>query len=170
MNIFAVDDDPNIIALLSTILAGDGFHKVQCFLSAKNGLAALRKQHPAFDCLILDIDMPEMNGIDLCRQVRQLPNYKDVPIIMLTALRDTETVRAAIDAGATDYITKPFDVLEIGVRIRMSSKLVAAQRALSDMRHAAQPAEARVSKRSSNVTRDEIKNLFAEELYQSKKA
>lgn len=170
MNIFIVDDDPSIVDLLSTILATDGFQNVRCFSSAAKGLSALKRVHPAFDCLILDIDMPGMDGIELCRQARQLQNYKDVPIIMLTGLRDKATVQAAMEAGATDYITKPFDVLQIGIRIRMSAKLVTAQHALRDLRNGERRPERRPPSQTSGVTKDEIMHLFSDELYRSKKA
>jgi DNA-binding response OmpR family regulator len=170
MNIFVVDDDPIVVNLLSTILASDGFQNVRCFLSATKGLSALKRDHPPFDCLILDIDMPDMNGIELCRQARELHNYRDVPIIMLTGLRDKATVQAAVEAGATDYITKPFDVLQIGVRIRMSARLVTAQHALRDMRNDLRDFERHPPSATSSVTRDEMMKLFSDELYRSKKA
>ena len=170
MNIFIVDDDPSVVDLLSTILATDGFQNVRCFLSATKALSALKRVHPPFDCLILDIDMPDMDGIKLCRQARKLQNYKDVPIIMLTGLRDKATVQAAMDAGATDYITKPFDVLQIGIRIRMAARLVTAQHALKDLRNGERSYERLPPSQASGVTRDEIMNLFSDDLYRSKKA
>ena len=111
-----------------------------------------------------------MNGIELCRQARELHNYRDVPIIMLTGLRDKATVQAAVEAGATDYITKPFDVLQIGVRIRMSARLVTAQHALRDMRNDLRDFERHPPSATSSVTRDEMMKLFSDELYRSKKA
>jgi DNA-binding response OmpR family regulator len=134
LKIFVVDDDEQLIDLLSIILENEGFKDVQCFSSSLDGLAALKRAQPTFDCLILDVEMPKMNGIDLCREIRALQSYKNVPIIMLTALRDDLTFRAALEAGATDYITKPFDVLQIGVRLRLSAKLVRAHRALNYLR------------------------------------
>ena len=168
MKIFVVDDDPNVVDLLPIILANEGFDDVHCFLSPAQGLAALKKPHSAFECLILDIDMPGMDGITLCEHVRALRDYRDVPIIMLTALRDEKTVRAAIRAGANDYITKPFDVLEIGVRVRMAAKIVDVQ-APPNHRHGSERRHASAQKATrALVTREEIMNMFSDELYRSK--
>lgn len=168
MKILVVDDDPNVTELLPVILASEGFKDVHSFLSSTEAFAALKKPHSTFECLILDIDMPDMNGIELCEQARALPSYRNVPIIMLTARRDERTVRAAISAGASDYITKPFDVLEIGVRVRMSAKLVQARRALEDRLETKSNSGEASAAGKPTVTRNEIMDLFAEELYQSK--
>jgi DNA-binding response OmpR family regulator len=168
LKILVVDDDPNVTELLPVILANEGFRDVHCFLSSTEAFAALKRPHSTFECLILDIDMPDMNGIELCAQARALSSYRNVPIIMLTARRDEKTVRAAISAGASDYITKPFDVLEIGVRVRMSAKLVQARRALEDRLETNSSSGASSAAGKPSVTRNEIMNLFAEELYESK--
>ncbi len=168
MKILVVDDDPSVTELLPVILANEGFRDVHCFLSSTEAFAALKRPHSSFECLILDIDIPGMNGIELCEQARALPNYRNVPVIMLTARRDERTVRAAISAGASDYITKPFDVVEIGVRIRMSAKLVHARRALEDGLDTKIDNSSSSAAGKPSVTRNEIMNLFAEELYESK--
>lgn len=169
MKILVVDDDPSVTDLLPVILKNEGFRNVHCCPSSAEGLAALKKPHSSFECLIFDIDMPGMDGIELCQRTRALSNYRNVPIIMLSALRDERTVRAAITAGATDYITKPFDVLQIGVRVRLSAKLVQAHRALEDRLDTDSETSAFSAMDKTSVTRNEIMSLFAEDLYKSKK-
>jgi DNA-binding response OmpR family regulator len=168
LKIFVVDDDPSVTELLPLILANEGFLDVHCFHSSSEGFAALKRPHSAFECLIFDIDMPGMSGIELCERTRALSNYRNVPIIMLSGLRDERTVRAAIKAGANDYITKPFDVLEIGVRLRMSANLVQAHHALDDRLDTERNGDASSAMEGPSVTRNEIMNLFAKELYKSK--
>ncbi len=168
MKILVVDDDPSVVELLPVILANEGFRNVHCYMSAEEGLAALKEPHSSFDCLILDINMPGMNGIKLCERVRSLSNYRKVPIFMLTALRDDETVRAALRAGATDYITKPFDVLQIGVRIRISAKLTHANDSIARSFDLKEKGGSSQNTRPT-VTRTEIMDVFADYLYGSKK-
>ena len=169
MKILVVDDDLYITDLLPIILENEGFRDVECCSSSRDAYAMLKKPCLAFDCLMLDIDMPGMNGIELCMRVRKLSKYENVPILMLTALRDVETVREALAAGATDYITKPFDVLQIGVRVRMSAHLVHAHRALNNFRCSQDEERYPTIARGPNVTRKEMINIFAEDLYKSTK-
>jgi len=72
--------------------------------------------------------MPGMDGIELCRWVRQIPRYHQTPIIMLTAMRDMKNMGEAYRAGATDYATKPFDIEDLGMRLRVAQETVQAQR------------------------------------------
>lgn len=127
MKILAVDDEPFILELIPLLAARSGFKDVTTVSSGARALDVLVAGDP-FDCLLLDINMPGMNGIDLCRQVRQLPAYRKTPIIMLTAMSDREYMDSAFKAGATDYATKPFDINELGARLRVANDLVTAWR------------------------------------------
>ena len=108
--ILTVDDDPFIRELVETIGANAGDVEIVTASSGAAALALLGNAGRTFDYLLLDISMPQMSGIELCRQVRRLPRYRDVPIVMLTALRDMDHIAEAFRAGATDYATKPFDI------------------------------------------------------------
>ena len=80
-----------------------------------------------FDCLLFDISMPGMDGVELCRCVRQFPQYRQTPVIMLTAMRDMTHMGDAYRAGATDYVTKPFDIEELGLRLHAAQEAIRLQ-------------------------------------------
>lgn len=119
MRILAVDDDPIILELLTELLATFGQHEVDTAESAKEALARL--SDPAagiYDCFLLDIQMPETDGIELCGLLRQTQAYARSPILMITAMSDKAYIDNAFSAGATDYVTKPFDITELRFRIK----------------------------------------------------
>jgi len=123
MRVLAVDDDTSILQLLSTALSAFDFEVT----TASSGSAALKLADEAetpFDCLLLDIQMPEINGILLCQELRKRPDYAEAPIIMLTAMSDRKYVDVAFVAGATDYVTKPFDFQELRSRMSAARRLV----------------------------------------------
>lgn len=129
MRILAVDDDSYILELMPMLAAKVGFPDVTTVSSGWLALEALLHGEAIFECLILDINMPEMDGIELCGRVRQIPSYRKTPIIMLTAMSERDSMDAAFKAGATDYATKPFDINELGARLRVAHELVMARRA-----------------------------------------
>lgn len=140
MNLLAVDDDEFILELLPMILAKAGKHDVALASSGDAALEMLAHASCAYDCLLLDIQMPGMDGIDLCRRVRQLSEYRKTPIIMLTAMTERNFIDRAFEAGATDYTTKPIDVVELSARLRVAEELVAARREAEEVSSARQTA------------------------------
>ncbi len=128
MRILAVDDDPFILELISKISAKAVFSEVTAATSGEQALRLLADSDMVFDCLLFDIDMPGMDGIELCKRVPQIPQYLQTPIVMLTAKRDMENMGDAYRAGATDYATKPFVIEELGTRLRMAQKTIHVQR------------------------------------------
>jgi len=110
--ILVVDDDPQIRRVLKVTLSGQGFEVDD----AKNGDVALEKVRDArFDLVLLDINMPGMSGLDVCREIRA---GSEIAIIMLTVRDNEADTVEALDAGADDYVTKPFKPTELSARIR----------------------------------------------------
>lgn len=129
MRILAVDDEPYILELMPMLAARVGFPEVTTASCGTLVLETLLNEHTVFDCFVLDINMPEMDGIELCRRIRQIPSYRKTPIIMLTAMSERKFMDAAFKAGATDFTTKPFDIYELGARLRVAHELVLARQA-----------------------------------------
>jgi two-component system chemotaxis response regulator CheY len=106
IKILLVDDQPLIRKIVRDILAQLGYMNVE---DAENGQDALEKlKAKKFDLIFLDWNMPVMQGIDVLRELRKMPAYKDTPVIMLTAEAEKEKVLTAIQEGVTNYIVKPF--------------------------------------------------------------
>ena len=110
--ILVVDDDDALAEMIGLVLAQEGFNAVFC----ENGARAFETfMRSTPDLVLLDLMLPGMNGIEVCQQIRRSSN---VPIIMLTAKSDTEDVVKGLEAGADDYIAKPFKHAELLARIR----------------------------------------------------
>jgi DNA-binding response OmpR family regulator len=112
--IMAVDDDPEVLETLGRVLEREAFD-VGLARSAAEALSLLEQRVPA--AMILDIMMPGMDGITLCRQLRRDARFSALPILFLTARGSTEDVVDGLDAGADDYVVKPFEVAELRARI-----------------------------------------------------
>lgn len=123
MKILAVDDDESILEILRHVLGGTGYHEVETARSAKHALETISDEQRFFDCFLIDIQMPSMDGIDLTGLIRQTPGYRHKPVLMLTAMEDKHYLDRAFAAGATDYITKPFDFLELRARLHEAQRL-----------------------------------------------
>ncbi|MCC6723469.1 MAG: response regulator transcription factor [Saprospiraceae bacterium] len=102
--ILVVDDEPDILEILSYNLRKEGF-TVQTANNGEEGLKAAQQMSP--DLIILDIMMPQMDGIELCRQLRSTPAFDETLIAFLTAKEEDQSQIAALDFGGDDYITKP---------------------------------------------------------------
>ena len=112
--ILVVDDEPQILRALQTNLRGAGY-EVFTASTAAAALAEAAARQP--DAIILDLVLPDGNGTDVCRQLR---TWTSVPVIVLSAVGDESEKVAALDAGADDYVTKPFGIDELLARLRAS--------------------------------------------------
>jgi len=110
-----VEDDPDLAASLTLALERDGFEVVR-FATGREGLEGILDSPP--DLVLLDLNLPDLDGLGVCREIRGTSAVSDLPIIILTA-RVTESDRVlGLDLGADDYITKPFSLRELKSRIR----------------------------------------------------
>ena len=116
--ILVVDDEPQIRRVLRTTLSAQGYEVFDA-KSGEEALLAIRDQR--FDLILLDLNMPGMGGLAACREIRE---GSDVAIIMLTVRSSEQDKVAALDAGADDYVTKPFGIPELLARIRAALRRV----------------------------------------------
>ncbi len=123
MKILAVDDDPMVLDLLKGSLPGAGYPDITTAQSAREAMELIQSADKPFDCFLLDIQMPQMSGIELCDWIRYIPEYTEAPILMVTAMSDKVYINQAFAAGASDYVTKPFDPLELTTRMRVAERL-----------------------------------------------
>jgi len=110
--VLAVDDEPHILKALETILEGAGY-RVETAASGKDALARAALQPP--EAVILDLVLPDTTGIEVCKELR---TWTQVPILVISVVGEEKDKVAALDAGADDYITKPFSVNELLARLR----------------------------------------------------
>ena len=110
--VLIVEDDPHTVEVVQLYLRRDG-HQVISAADGLEGLRLAREAHP--DLVVLDLMLPGMDGIEVCRLLRE---ESEVPIVMLTARAEEEDRLAGLDLGADDYVTKPFSPRELAARIR----------------------------------------------------
>ena len=125
LSFLAVDDDPIFLAILSQMMVLLGYKEPKVANSGLEALSILQDRHNHFDCILLDIQMPGIDGITTCQRIRQLPQHSATPIMMVTTLNGRSFVDHAFAAGATDYLTKPLDKIELSARLGMMERLVA---------------------------------------------
>ncbi|WP_046216097.1 PP2C family protein-serine/threonine phosphatase [Paenibacillus wulumuqiensis] len=132
MNILIVDDNPTNVIIIREILKREQYTNIVTSASAREmfehlGLgepdAIARAKANSFDLILLDMMMPEMDGIEACRIIQQHELLKDIPIIMVTAVGDSKKLAEALDAGAMDYVTKPINKVELLARMRLALRL-----------------------------------------------
>ncbi|MCP4717701.1 MAG: response regulator transcription factor [Deltaproteobacteria bacterium] len=110
--ILIIDDDARLVGNVVTYLTGFGF-KIESALTGHDGLKKMTTFNP--DLVILDLMMPEMDGLEVCREIRKTST---VPVVMLTARGEESDVVAGLELGADDYLTKPFSLRELVARIK----------------------------------------------------
>jgi two-component system KDP operon response regulator KdpE len=118
--VLIVDDEPNIVTSVRALLVASGY-AVTTAMSGKAAIGSVELEPP--DVIVLDLGLPDMNGVDVCRIVRE---RHAIPIIVLSARGAEPDKVHALDAGADDYITKPFGVEELLARIRVAVRRAAA--------------------------------------------
>ena len=130
MKVLIAEDDPVSRRLLQAALIKWGY-EVTVTSNGKEAWQALQATD-APSLLILDWLMPEMDGVEICREVRQLPALKSAYIILLTSRGSKEDIVKGLEAGADDYVTKPFDHGELRARVQVGSRVVQLQSALAE--------------------------------------
>ena len=113
--ILVVDDDLDVITTIKKSLTKAGY-RVTCATSSDAARQILRNLRP--DLVLLDIAMPGTDGIELCRQLRANPFTAGIPTLFLTVSEDMQNKIAAFNAGADDYLVKPFDLQELELRVK----------------------------------------------------
>ncbi|MBI5638772.1 MAG: hybrid sensor histidine kinase/response regulator [Nitrospinae bacterium] len=113
--ILLVDDSPTVLRLTSFYLEGSGYESLLAS-TGEEALAILEKVQP--DLVLSDVLMPGMDGIELCRRIKLNPKTRNVPVLIITTSKEAGRMREALDSGASDYISKPFQQEELLARVR----------------------------------------------------
>lgn len=112
--ILVVDDEPIFIGLIEEILAKQ--YEIETASSGKEALTKVKETSP--DLILLDVIMPEINGYEVCRQLKGDKKTSFIPVLMVTSLKEKEDRIKAIDAGADDLLNKPVDMIELKTRVK----------------------------------------------------
>jgi DNA-binding response OmpR family regulator len=114
--VLIIDDEPANVMILEETLKQRGFGSIKCVTDSREALESYKSFEP--DLVLLDLNMPHFNGFQVIEQLTTVAPKNYVPIMMLTAQIDQGTRLRALDAGARDFLTKPFDILEVSLRIQ----------------------------------------------------
>ncbi len=145
MKVLIVDDNPKASVIAKARLAKEKLDII-CVEDGKSALAAARQNKP--DLILLDIDMPEMSGFEVCKILKNDTELCMIPVIFLTAWDDNKSRVKGLDLGAEDYVTKPFDAFELRARVRAVLRTKQLQDQLSTLNR---ELEARVEKRTAEI-------------------
>ena len=153
--ILVVDDVPENLQMLSGMLTAKGY-KVSPVLSGRQALQLALTKAP--DLILLDITMPVMNGYEVCAQLKASPALKDIPVIFISALSETEDKVKAFEAGGVDYVTKPFKMQEVQARVESHLRLRFLQRQVEEYNtHLNEMVQAQVKE----ISESQIATIFA---------
>ncbi|MGR6034388.1 MAG: diguanylate cyclase [Candidatus Nitrosoglobus sp.] len=127
MPILVVDDDEDLSRLLALRLQAAGGYEVCLAHSAQAAFEGLAMQSTeaskSIDLILMDVGLPDIDGIEVCRRLKSHPIGQDIPVIIVTGRNGHENLQAAFDAGAVDYVTKPFDSASLIARVRSALRL-----------------------------------------------
>ena len=153
--ILIVDDLPTNLAVICEALSGVGL-EVAIATSGERALQQIAREQP--DLILLDLLMPGLNGFETCQRLKANPSTHDIPVIFMTALADTESKVMALELGAVDYVTKPFQEQEVLARVRTHLQLSRLTQTLEQSVH-----EATAALQASRVAEDARKAAIARE-------
>lgn len=145
--ILAIDDNPRNLQLISALLSQNGY-KVVVVNSGENALKYLILKKP--DLILLDVMMPGMSGYDVMEQLRSKSEWKDIPVIFLTAKSDVSDIVQGFRLGAVDYVVKPFRGDELQARIRTHLELVANRKKTGAAKHRTKSPQSRTGEQKRN--------------------
>ncbi|MBF0102644.1 MAG: hybrid sensor histidine kinase/response regulator [Desulfobacterales bacterium] len=164
-NILIVDDVPENIQVLASTLKKEGNYHLAFAQNGKIALSLVKKN--PFDLILLDIMMPEMDGFEVCKLLKNDPLTCGIPIIFLTAKTEQESIVQGFELGAMDYVTKPFNTAELLARVKTHLSLKDTQDALKRSEQSLREANAAKDKFFSIIAHD-LKNPFSTLLNSSK--
>jgi putative two-component system response regulator len=144
--IVVIDDEPINVRIIAAFLRREGLCRVATFMDPRAALDAVRRDAP--DLILTDLRMPGLDGLDLIREFRADPRLALLPVIVLSASSDAETRAEALRLGATDFLNKPFDPVELSPRVRNALLLKAHQ---DDLRRRAETLESLVRVRTAEL-------------------
>jgi putative two-component system response regulator len=127
--VLIVDDEPGNIKILSNVLAQD--YALSVATNGKQALEIARVQSP--DIVLLDMIMPEMDGIEVCEALKANEDTKDIPVIFVTSMSDTANEERGLDAGAVDYISKPISPPIVKARVKIHIQNYLSKRFLENL-------------------------------------
>jgi putative two-component system response regulator len=154
-NILIVDDEPTNLRVLVGILKDEG-HIVRPVTRGLLALEAAASDPP--DLVLLDIQMPEMNGFEVCARFKRDERLRDIPIVFISGLADVTDKVSAFAAGGADYVTKPFQAAEIRARVRVHLGFRLMQRHLRDRNYSL---EVLVQQQVQDITAAQMATIFA---------
>ncbi len=129
--VLLVDDNPQNLQVLGQTLQNSDY-EIAMALSGKEALRFLEDENP--DIILLDVMMPEMNGYDVCKKLKENDKWKNIPVIFLTAKTEVDDIVAGFDAGGVDYISKPFNSRELIARVKTHIELKNAREEIYNLR------------------------------------
>ena len=168
--ILAVDDSEDHLLILESFLSREGYRVVTAS-NGREGLEIARGPSPP-DIILTDINMPEMDGFAFTRALKSLEDTADIPVIMITAERDTDSLVRGIEIGADEYLIRPFELTHLKVRVRSMLRISDAQRQLKrvnrELRDLNRHLEERVERKTRELERiNFLKKFFSPQLIAS---